>query len=232
MGMRKGRKILLCLCVLAAGRGVHGQEVTIVPAAPTHFFYTPAAYVNPPWHLVVGLHEISFAFPGNLQVQLSLVDNIGRINFGAKYGILDRLSVGAGLAHTVVHFGYGDHGIPNHARPRLGVFLCYGTPRTGAFEWSVTAHTQIGDHVSVGGDFGLMATPSDWWSFIFEIGTSVDLMDALLWVNADGGIRVHPPSVPFLYFDAGVDLAEFPVKENPGIGVSPYFDVIFAMETR
>jgi hypothetical protein len=74
------------------------QEIKITPAKPTHYFYTPTAHVNPANHLVLSLHELSFGLSHHLQVQASLFDNIGRINFGAKYGLTDDLALGAGLA--------------------------------------------------------------------------------------------------------------------------------------
>ena len=64
--------------VFATGTVFGGQTTTIIAAKPTHYFYTPAAYVNPPNHLVLSLHEISFGLPQNLQIQASLFDNIGR----------------------------------------------------------------------------------------------------------------------------------------------------------
>jgi hypothetical protein len=218
-----------------AATGSSGQEVAIRASSPTHLFYTPTPHVNPPWHLVLGLHEISFSFPARLQLQASLVDNIGRINLGAKFGIAERLSVGAGLAHSFLHFGNGSHGVPRYANPRFGAFLCFG-PDPGATQLSLTPHTQIGDHVSIGFDFGLAVTPSEWWTLIWEAGSSLDLTaykysddSVRLYLNTDGGVRIHPPTLPFLFFDLGVDLNEFPVIDNPGITASPYLDVTFAM---
>jgi|GEM_PF-732955 len=214
--------------------------MTIKPSQPTHYFYTPKAGVNPPWHLVTSLHEISFSFPANLQVQASLVDNIGRINFGAKYGILDNLSVGAGLAATLFHMGRGNHGIPTHkgARPRLGAFLCWGLIEKPVLENAITLHTQIGDHFSLGADYGMQITPHEWWSLILEWGNSIDFTaykndpnHRVLWyLNVDSGVRFHPPMIPAFNFDFGIDLEEFPMVQGTEPSVGVFFDVIFAMD--
>jgi hypothetical protein len=226
--------ILITVATVAAT----AQQVTIRPSSPTHLFYTPTPHVNPPWHVVLGLHEISFSLPGRLQLQASLIDNIGRINLGAKFGITEGVSIGAGLAHSMLRIGRGSHGVPHWARPRFGAFLCFG-PDPGRSALSLTPHTQIGDHVSVGFDFGLKLTPSAWWSLIWEVGSSIDLTAykyspdrVRLYLNTDGGVRIHPPALPFLFFDLGVDLCEFPVVHNPPITVSPYLDVTFAMVAK
>ena len=185
--------------------------------------------------MVVSLHEISFSLPANLQLQASLFDNIGRINFGAKYGIQDNLSVGAGIASSLVHIGSGGHAIRPGDQARFGAFLCYEFVKTNTFEAVVVPHTQLFVHNSIGVDLGGMATPSDIWSIIWEVGTSFDLSDNPVgfWFNTDGGIRIHPPSIPFLSFDCGIDVQEFLVN-TPGAHTSPtiYFDAIFAMVTK
>ena len=207
------------------------QPSSITPSSPTHYFYTPAAYVNPPYHLVLSFHEISFSLPANLQLQASIMDNIGRVNFGAKYGLLDNLSIGAGMAYNLVHLGRGSHGI--HDRPRLGLYLTYGFIGTSSFEMAVTPHSQIGTHFSIGADLGTMITPHEIWSIIAEVGTSVDVNDGLFYLNLDGGVRIHPPKIPFLSFDFGIDLEEFAVNServSPTVGV--FIDVIFAMVVK
>jgi hypothetical protein len=217
------------------------NQISITPAEPTHYFYTPMAKVNPPYHLVVSLHEISFSLPENLQLQASLFDNIGRINLGAKYGIAENLSVGAGLAHSLLHMGNGCHGIPSWKPPRFGAFLCYEFVKTRSFEATVTPHTQLFDDNSFGCDLGGMHTPSDFWSLIWEIGTSFDVNDKNenninqvgFYFNTDGGIRVHPPSLPFLSFDLGVDVQEFKVNaRTPRTSATIFTDAIFAMVTK
>jgi hypothetical protein len=208
------------------------RNVNITAAKPTHYFYTPTAYVNPANHLVLSLHEVSFGLPEHLQVQASLFDNIGRVNFGAKYGITDDLAVGAGTAWTLATFAPGFHGIKYEDKPRFGAYLCYGFVRNPHFEAAVTGHMQLFNHNSIGCDFGLMATPSSMWSIIGEVGTSIDFTDnpASFWFNMDGGLRIHPPSIPFLNFDGGIDVVEFKIKESTF--VRPYIDVIFSMVTR
>ena len=208
------------------------ETASITPSQPTHYFYTPTSYVNPPYHLVISLHEISFALPGNLQLQASLFDNIGRINAGVKWGIDRKLSIGAGLAHSIVHIGKGTHGIPSWSAPRAGAFLCWGPVLNQNFEMSLTPHIQFGERFSVGGDIGMLIKPQPIWSVIAEIGSSVDTRDNLLYLNIDGGLRIHPPSIPFLNFDIGIDIEEFAVRNESRPSVTIFFDVIFSMVTH
>ena len=226
--------IFLILLVSGFAVGVFGstQTIAIDAAQPTHYFYTPTPYVNPPYSLILSLHEISFALPYNLQLQASLFDNIGRINVGAKYGILDNLSVGVGLAHTIAHIGRGNHGIASWARPRLGAFLTWGPIIGEPVELGITPHFQAGDRFSVGVDLGLKVKPVPMWAIIWEVGSSVDVSDNRLYLNTDGGIRISPPSLPFLNFDIGVDLEEFPVVEHTSPSATVYFDVIFGMVVK
>ncbi len=219
---------MLKKAILAVGLltiAVSAKNVTIRPAEPTHYFYTPKANVNPPNHMVIGLHEFSYAFPGNMQLQASVVDNVGRINLGAKFGLADNLSIGGGLASSFVEFG--PHGI--HANDkRLGLFLSYGVMQSGNMEMVITPHTQIGDRISLGLDLGMMFTPIDVWSFIWEIGSSVDTHenDGGLYLQTIGGFRIHPPAIPFLNFDIGVEIEEFNVEHDPNVGA--FLDIIFS----
>jgi hypothetical protein len=222
----------LGLCVWAQDR-THStsSEVSITAAEPTHYYYIPTANVNPPNCLVVSLHEMSYSFPDNLQVQASILDNIGRIVFGAKYGFQDNLSLGVGLANTLAHIGPGHHGIWD--KSRLGAYLCYGFVKNPTFEAVVTPHMQLFNGNSLGCDVGGMVTPSPFWSVIWEVGTSIDVNTSKFWFNTDGGIRIHPPSIPFMNFDAGIDVSEFPISDpNPSTTPSIYFDAIFSMVTR
>lgn len=205
---------------------------TIRPSQPTHLMYTPTPNVNPAYHLVLGLHEISFALPGKLQLQMSLLDNIGRINFGAKYGFLSNMAVGAGMAYNFIHIGDGSHGIWD--KPRLGAFLAIGLigNQKSPFQLNITPHTQIGEYFSVGLDLGLLSSPHSMWSIIWEVGTSVtNYGGGQFYLNTDVGIRINPPGAKFLFFDLGIDLTEFHVGgANPS--VSPYIDFTFAMNTK
>ncbi|MDR2578916.1 MAG: hypothetical protein LBC70_08960 [Chitinispirillales bacterium] len=189
---------------------VAANNVTLRPSQPTHYLYTPMARVNPPGHLVLGFHEISYAMPGRLQVQASIMDNIGRTCLAAKYGFADNLSFGGGLATTLVNIGY--HGIPP-GDARLGLFLTYGLAERQDFSMAITPHTQIGSHISMGIDFGMRLTPTDFWSFIWEIGSSVDVTDPMLYLYTIGGLRIHPPKVPILFIDVGVSASEFRVDD-------------------
>jgi len=182
--------------------------------------------------LVLGLHEISFGLPNFLQVQASFLDNIGRINLGGKYGLHDNVAIGAGLAYSIMHLGGGTHGIPYWAKPRLGVFLTWGFLNSPSVDAALTPHTQIGNHISMGCDIGLMAKMHSVWSFIWEVGSSVDFTDNALYLNTDGGLRIHPPSLPFINFDIGIDLQEFRVQDNPDMSASIYFDVLFSLVVR
>ena len=231
---------LLCVALLIASLGSIGaasaqyeepesDRAPIIPAHPTHYFYTPTAYVNDPYALVVGLHEISFALPYRLQVQASIFDNIGRLNAGLKYGILDNLSVAAGLAHSLVHVGRGAHGIPEGSAPRFGAFLCFGPITNSTVELGLTPHTQLGDHISIGADLGFKLTPNSFWAVILEVGSSFDATVELMYLNVDGGIRISPPAISFLHFDLGVDLEEFPLVDDVSPTVTVYFDILFGM---
>jgi hypothetical protein len=225
------KAIFLCAFSIVAAFGE--QEIKIRPAKPTHYFYTPMAAVNPPYCFVASLHELSYSFPDRLQVQASLFDNIGRINFGAKYGINRSLAVGAGLASSLIHIGDGTHGIPSWAPARFGLYLCCNIIDTRIFEAAITPHMQLFDHNSLGCDFGCMWSPSKLWSIIGEVGTSIDVTDNSFYFNTDGGLRIHPPSLPFLYFDGGIDVQEFKInRPHASTSVSIYIDAIFAMVTR
>ena len=111
--MHNSFKFLLIIIFFVLTNTLLATQTTISSSEPTHYFYTPAPYTNPPFHLVLGFHEISYSLPANLQLQASLMDNIGRINLGAKFGLSDNLSLGAGLAHSIFHVGNGAHGIPS-----------------------------------------------------------------------------------------------------------------------
>lgn len=212
-----------------------GFSQTISAAKPTHYFFSPTPYVNNPYDLVISLHEISFTLPAHLELQTSILDNVGRLNLGAKYGFSDRLSIGAGMGWSFISFQHGGHAVRHEASPRLGMFLAYGFVRKENFEASITPQAQLGDHCSLGADFSLMGTPHPFWSIIWELGTSLDLSekpDPAFYINTDAGIRIHPPAIPFLNFDVGIDLVEARLDENYAPHVFPYFDVIFAMKTR
>lgn len=237
--MKKFVTIFSALLIVSFSQDASSQQLRA--AKPTHYFYTPTAYVNKPFSLVASLHEISYSFPGNFQVQASLLDNIGRVNFGGKYGIRDNLSVGAGLAYNLAHMGHGKHGImaSDDAPPRFGAYLACGLVKTSNFECALTPHIQLGKYskynndfvLSTGADFGMMGKASTWVSFIAEVGTSFDTHDHIFYLNTDGGVRIHPPTIPFLMFDGGVDIEEFPVgHDSPS--VAPYIDVIFAIKTN
>ncbi len=228
------KKLLSIACATVAilmPSMANSQDVRLIPSKPSHYFYTPTAYVTKPFTLVASLHEISYSFPGRFQVHASLIDNIGRINFGGKYGILENMSVGAGLAYTLGHMGHGSHGIPSEADPRFGTYLAIGLVRTPTVECAITPHTQVGDRVSSGVDFGIMGTPSEWVSIIGEVGSSFDFHDDYFYLNFDSGVRIHPPKIPYLQFDGGIDIEEFPVgKRSPT--VAPFIDVIFSIRTN
>ncbi|HAJ79954.1 MAG TPA: hypothetical protein DCO75_09290 [Fibrobacteres bacterium] len=212
----------------------NGEQTNIIASQPTHYFYLPMARVNPANNLVLSFHEISYGLTGNLQVQASIFDNIGRIDFGAKYGIQDNLSVGAGIAHTLVHIpNYRSHGI-GQDESRLGLFLCYEFLQRSTPEAVVSPHAQLfGESNSIGCDLGGMITPTNLWSFIWEVGTSCDLNSGLFYFDTDGGLRIHPPSIPFLNFDCGVDVQDFALNvDHPSTSVTIFFDVIFAMVAK
>jgi hypothetical protein len=76
-----------------------------------------------------------------------------------------------------------------------------------------------------------MGTPTEWVSIIGEVGTSFDFKDDYFYLNFDGGVRIHPPKIPYLQFDGGIDIEEFPVGHDHPT-VAPYIDVIFCIKTN
>jgi hypothetical protein len=210
------------------------QAFTIESAQPTHYFYTPTAYLNTEFDMVGSLHEAAFTLPYKFQAHTSIVDNVGRICFGGRYGITGNLSVGAGLAWSFSSFPYGGHGIKHEdPHPRFGMFLCWGPVLEDRFEMSVTPHFQVGYHFSMGGDAGMMITPSEYWSIIGEFGFSFDFNDARPYINTVWGARVHPPQIPFLSFDGGLDFVENPPEDfaQSEYAFRPFIDAIFTMKT-
>jgi hypothetical protein len=188
----------------------------------------PTARVNPAGHLVLGFHEISYGLPGNLQVQASIIDNIGRTALAAKYGFADNIAIGGGLASSLVSLGR--HGIHSGAPARLGLFFQYDFADSKSMGMGITPHTQIGNHISLGVDFGMRFTPVNFWSFIWEIGSSMDATEGMLYLYTIGGLRIHPPAVPFLFIDIGVQAEEFAVDPfSPRAGV--FFDVLICFKT-
>jgi hypothetical protein len=229
------RTAALAVCALAIVAWTKGNStgITLEPAAPTHYFYTPTPYINEPMHIVIGLHELSMGLPYNLQVQASLFDNIGRVDFGAKYGFNRQFSVGAGLAYSIAHMGLGNHGIPRTSMPRIGLYAVYGPIVSDQFELGLTPNLQVGDRVSLGADMGMQIRPNPMWSIIWEVGSSYDFADYLLYLNTDAGIRVNPPQIKHFFFDAGIDLEEFAVNVvSPKPTVGLFLDVIFAFVAR
>jgi hypothetical protein len=208
------------------------SQVSITPSRPTHYFYTPMAKVNPANHLVVGLHELSFGLPAHLQIQASLMDNIGRTNIGVKLGLNENLAIGAGLAHSIMHIGPGSHGIASWNPSRVGAYCAWEVMDNASFEVALTPHAQFRDRTSIGCDMGLLSRMNPVWSVIWEIGSSIDLNDKALYLNTDGGIRIHPMSIPFLNFDFGIDLEEFKVESGSRKSVTVYFDALFSIVAR
>lgn len=205
-------------------------STSIRPASPTHLFYTPTANLNDEYDLVISLHESSYMLPQNLQVHLSLVDNIGRNCLGVRYSLAENMQIGAGIAYSLQSFGDGGHGIREGDDSRLGVFLTYGFVTNPTFAAAVTPHTQLGKHISMGADLGFIKTPNEVFSLIGEIGFSFDLTDSEPYLNMIGGIRIHPPKIPFLSFDIGVDFTESRFEDFTK-NINPYIDIIFAMKT-
>ncbi|MBN1760672.1 MAG: hypothetical protein JW863_20250 [Chitinispirillaceae bacterium] len=221
--------ITVCLSIVAV-LPRSGVAYQIEAARPTHYFYTPTAYLNEDFDLVASLHEVSYMVPNNLQFYNSFLDNIGRVCFGARYGIFDNLSVGAGLAWSLATLGPYAHGVPHYADARFGTFLTWGFFRNEYFEGALTPHMQLGNHISAGGDVGLMGTPSPYWSVIGEFGFSYDFTDQRAYLNTVMGARIHPPQLPFLSFDGGVDFIERPPEEFAQ-HFRPFIDAIFTMKT-
>ncbi|MBN1308999.1 MAG: hypothetical protein JXA18_13835 [Chitinispirillaceae bacterium] len=211
----------------------NGSAFTIESANPTHYFYTPTAYLNSEFDMVGSLREASFTLPHKLQGHTSIVDNVGRICFGARYGIMSTLSVGAGLAWSFSTFPWGGHGIHHEFEPRFGTFLCWGPVIEDHFEMSLTPHMQVGSRFSMGSDVGMMITPSNYWSIIGEFGFSFDFYDMEPYINTVWGARVHPPQIPFLSFDGGLDFVESRPEyfAQSRHAFRPFIDAIFTMKT-
>lgn len=234
--MRNKAKLLclsLLILLLLSVQIFSATRSSIRPAKPTHYFYTPTSYLNDEFDLVISFHEVSFVLPHKLQLHLSIVDNVGRICFGMRYGFFDNLSIGGGLAWSFSSLSEG-HAILRGYDPRLGVFLCWGFVKSAGFEAALTPNIQVGDHTSAGLDLGMKITPSDYWSILGEVGISFDITDARPYINTIWGTRIHPPTIPFLSFDLGIDVVERS-PENFGRGRGAYgvfLDVIFTMKTK
>ncbi len=160
------------------------------------------------------------------------MDNIGRINAGGKFAIAENVSVGAGLAYSLGHLGTGRHGIRRGSNPRLGLFVAYGIVLNEVTQAVVTPHTQIGDRFSAGCDFGFHAWVVDMWAVMLETGTSIDFSEhrgPRLYIFGIGGVRINPPSIPFMYFDFGINLTEWPPGHRPpraGVFLDATFTII------
>jgi len=212
------------VCFLALGTAfAAGNRVSVTPSQPTHYLYTPTARVNPPYHTVAGLHELSFALPGNLQIQASLIDNIGKTNLAAKYGLAANLAIGGGLASTLIDMG--GHRI-NGGDARLGLFLAYSLADAKDLSMTLTPHVQISDRFSIGADFGLMKRMVDIWSILWEAGISAEPHDAL-YLYTTGALRLHFPVIPFMFFDIGVGTNEFNIVHDVHIYPKVFFDIMF-----
>jgi len=219
----------LAVGIFAASAFAAGNAVTVRPSGPTHYMFTPMAQVNGPYHIVTGLHELSFALPYRLQIQASIIDNIGKTNFGIKYGLADNLSIGGGLAGSLIDMG--EHGIWQ-GEERVGLYLTYGISNSKRLDMAVTPHIQIGDRVSLGADLGIMMSPTDIWSFMLEFGLSADTHkdDGGLYLFTAGGLRLNFPAIPFMYFDVGVATNEFSVKG--GIKPVVFIDIMACFITN
>jgi hypothetical protein len=132
---------------------------------------------------------------------------------------------------SITTFGDGGHGIKDYDNSRLGLFFCYDFAQSRSLTAAVTPHAQIGDHISMGVDLGFLKQPNEAFSLIGEIGFSMDLTDEEPYLNLIGGFRIHPPKIPFLNFDIGVDFTESRL-EDFAKNINPYIDIIFTMKTN
>jgi len=201
---------------------------------PTHYLFVPTARVNHQGEMVLGLHEISYGLGGKLQLQTSILDNIGRLNLAAKYGFHRNLAGGVGMAWTfvpgsIVFRPYLErgHGIKHQHDPGVGGFLAYefGRPHYGLV---LTGHAQLAYDASVGADIGGRVTPSKTWAFLWDAGISLDLSDGEAWLYGIGGLRFNlAPSG--LFIDVGLQAVEFKLSEfrtHPGL----FFDVMYCFK--
>ncbi|MCL2690528.1 MAG: hypothetical protein FWE57_11885 [Chitinispirillia bacterium] len=215
------KKSFILIGIFAVCAFASGNTATLTPTEPTSYFLTPKAKVNDANHLVIGLHEFSYALPGNLQVQLSLIDNIGKTFFGLKYGLAPNMAIGGGIAGSIIDMGHHGPGSPN----RFGFYLTYAFTEEQNRGTAITPHMQIGNRISLGADFAFMTKPVDMWAFIGELGTSIDTYDGHLYLFGAGGLRISPPQAPFLFIDAGAKTNEFAVVSNTSIYPKVFIDV-------
>lgn len=221
------RKTVFAVAVLVVVGGAFAKT------EPTHYFFVPTARVNQPGDLVLGLHEISYALQGNLQLQLSLLDNIGRLCVAGKYGFYDGFAIGVGYASTLIRgdlLGEAGHGILEDDS-RLGMFLAWDIQSRKHYGLIVTGHSQLGNsNFSLGADIGVRVTPASTWSLIGEAGLSAALKGGKgLWIYGAGGIRIHLPQVPGLFIDLGLYSGESNLKSldlPPGL----FFDVMYCFK--
>jgi hypothetical protein len=169
--------------------------------------------------------------PGHLLVQASIMDNIGRTNLALKYGFASNMAIGGGLASSLVDLGH--HAI-HHGGERVGMFFVHDLVNTSNHAMSYVPNVQIGEgRLSAGVDFGMRFTPVNFWSFIWEAGISLDTRDSGLYLYGVGGLRIHPPTVPFLYITVGIATqeCELDLTNNPNVAPAVYFDIMIAFKT-
>jgi len=200
----------------------------------THLFYTPTTQVNPKNHLVAGLNEFSYGLGSDLQVQLSLLGSIGHIDFGVKYQLGSDMAVGAGISDWLGaghHAGSFYHGSGHHHGNRFGMFLTGALLQSSGFSSAYTLHSQIGSNISVGLDIGGINKFESMWSIILEAGSSLNIIDLVLNLSGIGGIRIVPPSIPFLFIDFGISPLSLTMgKVNNLGGPSGYIDISVAFD--
>ncbi len=226
-------KICAGLLLFSTLQMVHGaNSLNVKEGALTHLFYTPTPYVNKANTLVVGLHEISYSLDDKLQFQLSLFDNIGHIDFGAKYQMWEDISLGIGLAGTINHAhwdydGYYYHSSSNHKR--LGIYLTGDLANSAGFAAAYTLHSQIGEEVNIGADLGGIKGFGPVWSLIAEITSSLNVNHADVFFGFNGGVRIVPPPTPFLFIDLGLNALGLSTPHGID-GPSLYIDISGAFD--
>ncbi|MDD5675888.1 MAG: hypothetical protein PHC61_17085 [Chitinivibrionales bacterium] len=212
---------------------------------PTHYFLGPTPQVNNLYDFVFSLHEISLGLGSGLQVQASLLDNIAGVDLGIKYALSPTMALGGGLAHSLVDAGNWWHNDYYYNYPDfygLGAFLACGLANSKNLQMTITPNVQINGYgIGVGGIFSLMSTPAPVWSLIGEGSFSFVIPAPFVNFILDGGLRIHPPQIPFLSFDLGLAFdwwagpdhysymgASFNPVHPQGYSISPYFDFILA----
>ncbi|BCE02861.1 hypothetical protein [Marinicellulosiphila megalodicopiae] len=218
--------ILLALLTSSYAQAESTAAQSAKPLTPdnmNHLFYTPTTRVNDKDEITISFHEAAYGLGNKVQVQFSLFDNVGRSNFGIKYQLADSFVLGAGLGATFASLPNGNHGLHSNDK-RIALYLTKQVANTKSTDVYFTGHTQIGDVASFGLDLGINIKQAPNFNIILEAGTSYDTNSENLYMNADGGLRIFPETIPNTYFDFGLDYSDFNFTLNGEKNIKIYLD--------